>query len=69
MAKSVEKKFSDAQCQLKEFAELYNAICFLQPQGKGAKNSVIREIVEKGSRLKDCIKVIMDKMIQTVDKE
>ena len=69
MAKSIEKKFNDAQYQLKEFAELYNAICFLSPQGEGAKDSVIREIVERGSRLKDCIKVIMDKMIQKVDRE
>ena len=69
MAKSIEKKFYETQLQLKEFAELYNAICFLPPQGKGAKDSVIREIIERGSRLKDCIKVIMDKMIQKVDRE
>ena len=69
MAKSIEKKFNDAQSQLEEFAELYNAICFLPPQGEGAKQSVIREIVDKGSQLKDCIKVIMDKMIQKVDRE
>lgn len=69
MAKSIEKKFNDAQYQLKEFAELYNAICFLPPQGESAKDSVIREIVDKGSQLKDCIKVIMDKMIQKVDRK
>lgn len=66
MAKSIEKKFYEAQHQLKEFAELYNAICFLPPQGEGAKDSVIREIVEKGAELKVCIKVIMDKMIKKV---
>lgn len=69
MAKSIEKKFNDAQSQLEEFTELYNAICFLPPQGEGSKQSVIREIVERGSRLKDCIKVIMEKMIQKVDRE
>lgn len=69
MAKSIEKKFYETQYQLTEFAELYNVICFLPPQGEGAKQSVIREIVERGSRLKDCIKVIMDKMIQKVDRE
>ena len=69
MAKSIEKKFNDAQYQLKEFAELYNAICFLPPQGEYAKQSVIREIVDKGSKLRDCIKVIMDKMIQKVDEK
>lgn len=69
MAKSIEKKFNDAQCQLKEFVELYNAICFLPPQGEGAKDSVIREIVDKGSKLKDCVKVIMDKMIQKVGEK